>query len=424
MVCEAERDGAISVLSNLCDILLHKHRAVNICILNSCCWNGSGSESIVPVERVEVSPNIVFRTLFRIVGSNDRESLLVCVHIVSRPCLLAVVYVRDEEPRRVKPTVTSRLLAVLKDIIFVLMSLIIYNVCLATLRERLHIRDLCRGGKLCEVFPSAVPTLIGCEASWLEAVVEVVSHVHKVPDVCSVEQLCSSEATLVVHVRKSEAVRELVAHGSYTVDLPTFSKLTAACEVLDGHSIHFKRFLRHSERAENSFLRPYEVGIVRVCVLSLSGIEHEDLVNDSVSVPVVFCKVHITLLVCISTSIVDKLSDIRLIGSVATIVLTVGLIGVWKLKRSCNIEVELKLSIALSKEIVVETTLKANGIIAEANLVSNTVVVILSIGSRESLFRHLVGSCELYEDDEPTLLTSELPWLCRGSTSCAKSVCL
>ena len=126
----------------------------------------------------------------------------VVVHAVGVPCLLVIVDVCDEKTVAGNTLVPSCTLAVVHEVELVLVLLVIDNVCLAVVCERLHIAYDGVGLELHGSCPSCHPSFVSGEVGGAESVAVVASLMEEVPRVHTV----AAAVCGVVEVRIAEAV--------------------------------------------------------------------------------------------------------------------------------------------------------------------------------------------------------------------------
>ena len=415
------------MLFDVRQVLLHQQAAILVGVVHRGGGHRGGRQCVVALVGIEVAPHLpgllcpflVVHHLPGVVGGQDAEAFAARIDVVALPRLLAVIDVRDEESAARESGIATRLLAVLHDVVLVPVPLIIYNVGFGGFSQGFHVLYVLALAELLQCHPSAEGTLVCGVACGLVTIVQVVAHVHEVPHISAVVEGSGSEGTLVVHVRQTEAVAELVADGAYAVQPFSLTQFTAAREVVYRHPVHLEGLLVRTEGIEGALLRPDEPRVLAVHVLSLSGIEDEDLVHRAVPVPVVLGEIDVV--VGPVAGIIDELSQVGV--EHRAVVLSVVVVGVGQAVGSHHVEVELKLSVALCQEVVMDTSLEPHFGVGEVHLVGHTVVVGSRIGVGEGLGRR-VGTCtlvELHQDDESPLLARELvrPGAACGCRPCA-----
>ena len=102
------------------------------------------------------------------------------------------------------------LLAVVKNIVFVAVCVVIDNVCLPHVSQRLHVCNGSIGHKLYRLRPSAHHFLISCIARRHETLSVICACVHQIPASHAVVSAVGG----VVHVRKAHTMREFMAEDS------------------------------------------------------------------------------------------------------------------------------------------------------------------------------------------------------------------
>ena len=150
------------------------------------------------------------------------------------PGRLAVVDVEDEESVAGNACVPFGLASVFEQEVFVVVAVVVDDIGLASLLQRLHGGDL--NGLLVELdgcFPACHPSLVGGVACGPIAVAIVGADVHEVPHV----HATSAAVACVVEIREAEAVAELVAHGSDAADGVVAVELASAGIGVDAHAV-------------------------------------------------------------------------------------------------------------------------------------------------------------------------------------------
>ena len=262
------------------------------------------------------------------------------------------------------------------------MSVVAYEVSLASVGERSHVVHRCGFGQLLRLQPSRKGTL-PCRVSGGDVRVSViVALVHKIPCAHAV----ASAVVSVVHVGKSETVGELVAYGADAVYARLARHLAAAGIGVDTHAVE-----RHvsAQRAEQLPLVRPDGALVASGSLSPSGVEEEHLVHLSVTVPVIFCEVDV---------IVDsQKSRLEHLSYVGVVVRSVVCIAFWHAHRTGDVEAQEELSVALVAEVVTHRPYESH-VVTEVVLVQYAVVQshIVTVAERH------VG--KLDKDDETLFL--------------------
>ena len=238
------------------------------------------------------------------------------------------------------------------------MSVVAYEVSLASVGERSHVVHRCGFGQLLRLQPSRKGTL-PCRVSGGDVRVSViVALVHKIPCAHAV----ASAIVRIVHVGKPEAVGELVAYRAYAVNAGLARHLTSARIGVDSHAVECHVSAQRAEQLP--LVRPDGALVASGC-LSPSGVEEEHLVHLSVTVPVVFGEVDV---------IVDsQKSRLEHLSYVGVVVCSVVGIASWHAHRTCDVEAQEELSVALVAEVVTHRPYESH-VVTEVVLVQYAVV--------------------------------------------------
>ena len=421
---EVEAHGAVGVLGDVGHLLVHQLLAVGILVVERSLGLRRVGQAVVASVGVGVAWQagvvylvvhlaVVFNLVHgqAVVGRYDGQSLVVVlraevgssaqvvdgVHHVPCPHFLVVVNVQDEHSLAILPGIPARQLAVLQQIVFVGVGIVVDDVGFAAFAQRLHGRHLRVFLQLNGLQPSGAPLLVAAVAGRHEsALVAVVGAVvHEVPR-AHAEVLVGG----VIHVGESQTVGELVAEGANAVDAP-FGGLAGPVVEDDSRQLAAARIGVHLHAvecqgaafgAEPVFMGPHGV-LAATGSLTQSGIEHVHLVHLAVAVPVVVGKVHIA--VNGLAGFTDHGFGIRVfvIRVVASIVARV----VFQRHGPHHIERQVELTTALGTEVVVHAALESL-FAGEARLVDNAVVECRVV----ALFKLLVG--EFHQDDQALLL--------------------
>ena len=270
------------------------------------------------------------------------------VHYVVVPYILVVVNISDEQSSAWQFSIPVCPVSVFEQVILVGISLVVYDITLATIVYSLHVAYYSVVNELYRLFPSAHHSLVGSIASRAIAVAVVASRTHQVPAAhANMALICD-----IVGVREAEAVRELVAHGADARHVSVAIYLVAASVSVDKNSVKFHFFSIFGFR-ELPLMRPDSVFISAIS-LSTSCIEEVNLVYFAITVPVIFCKVNI---------VVGKQESLRYhrsrahVVAISIIFAVVGIV-IGKCYRTYNVEVQVENTLTLRQEVVANTAAK------------------------------------------------------------------
>ena len=205
-----------------------------------------------------------------------------------------VVNMDNEQAFTGNSSVPSCLLTVLQQVVLVLVTLIIYDVALATQFRSLQVIHF---GCCCQFYwfaPTCHPALITGIACRTIAIVVVRTAIHKVP----LEHTLTAAVVGIVEVGIAQTVTELVAHGSNTCQLSSLTiKLCSAGVCVNLHSVkclHTASVTIYLCFRKSIGMWPYCRGSATIG-LTLTGIHYIHLIYISVTVPVVIGIVHLTV---------------------------------------------------------------------------------------------------------------------------------
>lgn len=185
-----------------------------------------------------------------------------------------------------------------------------------------------------------------------------------------------------------------MAEGTDTVDCLCGAQLAAAGVDADLHSVG------NGHRVDGRLMRPYEVRILRICCLSVSGIEDEHLFNEAVAVPVILLPVCHLVLGEVHSILHHRIYECRLV-SARGVVLAISGISLRQVYRTYHVEVDLELSATLSLEVVTHATLESERLVGVVLSVDDLLVEV------ERMLRLELGVGEVGKDDKTFLLALE-----------------
>ena len=304
----------------------------------------------------------------------------IIVRTIIVPYILIVVAVYNQQSGIVKRGIPALQLTVLQHEELVLITFIIDDIALAAILQRLHVLHLhILSIQFDGLEPSGHPHLITGITGRLVAVVIVGTIAHQVPRAHAL----TATVVDVVEVGISQTVRELVTDSTHATNFAASVELGTAgigadLQVL-GHSNRTCSLAVVLGSVQIVGMRP-DGFLITAVSFAHTGIDHIHLVYLAIIVPVVLLPVgHLVL------GQVDGLDNHLCRTQVAAFRVVAAVIAGFMTDRhrTYDVEVELKLSAALSLEIVGHRALELT--LREALLVGNTRKQLISMLSLECL---------------------------------------
>ena len=259
----------------------------------------------------------------------------------------------DDDPATGKIAIPPRLLAILHDVILVCISFVANQIGHTFVHQGRHVGDGSVVLQFCRGEPSHQPALMGGIAGWTESFVIIVARVHEVP-------VTDVFFTSTVKVREAKAVGILVADGAkgglHTRHINLFLHTAVAVHhvlflaIGDGNGVAIDILLKVFQVfAYPPLMRPDGV-IATTGILSLSGIDDEQLVDETVAIPVVEAPVDVAGLQHLH-DVLHQILRVLIMRSSAGI-----LLGIAADLHIYQVEDGTELAVALSAEIVADRT--------------------------------------------------------------------
>ena len=317
-------------------------------------WGGGVGQRVVVL--IGIGPSFAHIGAVSAVGGKYGVALgVVGVHKVgdAAPQRGVVVDMKHHHAAPGQVAVPPLLLAVLHDVVFVGITVVAYQVGLALVAQGEQPADAGGVGQLGGHEPAHQHALVGGVTGRTEAALVVVAVVHQVP-------VAHNTVTAVVEIGKTETVAILMADGAETAVTAFLVELghrAVAVYKIHGAVVHH----RHGGQLLARLLvfvlgHPPLVGpdgvAVAAGVLTLAGIENEQLVHVAVAVPVVDGPFHLFFLQHFH-DVVHQILRVLIVGACAPV------FGAGLVERDViQVEGRTELTVALVGEVVAHRTEK------------------------------------------------------------------
>ena len=276
--------------------------------------------------------------------------------------------------------IPTGLRVILQEEKFIPVSRIINDVGIAIVGHRLHARHFSSFSQFDRLQPSAEPFLIARVIARHIAITIIRTIVHQRPS-CHAEIIII--AVDIIKIGQTQTMGEFMTHRTNTTCCSICIQLWSASIGVNIDAVHLYHTTSSIRRiAQIPGMRPYQIFLRIVVMLSLASINHIDLIHLTVMVPVVIGKIYLWIL------LVDQkyglfYHDIWILVIINSIVLSIIAIIFGDSDGTHHIERQVKLPSTLCMEIVFHTSHKLT--IRKTYLIRHSVEENRIIGSLEGL---------------------------------------